>query len=339
MSTSTSTRSGSRLPTLFCKGLQLAAVSLLLGTGATFAQDYPAKQITMIVPFTPGGGADNVARRLVDGLEKIIGAKVIIENRPGSNGTIGINAVARAEPDGYTIGFVAGSGMTIAPAFTKNLPFDPRTDFAAVADITSYALGLVIRKDLPVTNMSELMDLAQQAPESVSYASTGYGSIAHLGGSILELETGAKLKHVPYKGASESALEVIAGRIDFTITGLLPIAAQIEEGNVELLAVTGLDRIPEFPDVAAIAETYPGFLLDARFMLLAPAGTPEEIINKLNEATVQVLNDPAFRTPLEDEGYFVPTETTPESTSASIISELDRWTSLAEELDITLDSN
>ena len=339
MAMATLRQSGITRHTTFTQPLRctLAVALLALSAGTAQAQAWPAKPLRMIVPFTPGGTTDVIARPLSQKLAESLGQPVVIDYKPGANTLIGAEALAKSAPDGYTLLLAAGSTVFINPAVYKSLPYDVQRDFQSVAEICSYAQALITRPGFAPNNVKEILALAKTQPGKVTYASTGNGSPAHLGGALMELLAGVKMTHVPYKGAAQATADVVGDQVDFIMTGLAPIESLIRARKVKLLALAGASRIKEWPDLPTIAETLPGYWLGTVYTLQARAGTPRPIIDRLNAETVKAIRTKEVRGPLEIQGYEVPMETTPESTSRRIAEELVRWTRLAKEANIRLD--
>ena len=317
--------------------LLVGALMALMSISQAYAQIYPIKPLKIIVPFTPGGTTDLIARPLSQSLTESLGQSVIIDYRPGANTIIGAEALARSAPDGYTILLASGSTVMVNPAVYKSLPYDVQKDFAAIAEICSYALAMVARQGFSPNSVSELLALAKKEPGKITYASTGNGSPGHLGGALLELLGGVKMSHVPYKGAGQAMNDILGNQVDFILTGLSPAEPLIKAGKVKLIAIGDTKRVKALPDLPTIAETLPGYWIGTVYTLITRAGTPRAIIDRLNVATVRALRTKEVRGPLEAQGYEVPTESSPESTTRRIADELLRWTKLAKEANIKID--
>jgi len=316
--------------------LIFGALVALASTGSALAQGYPAKPLKLIVPYTPGGTTDLIARPISQKLAESLGQSVVIDYRPGANTIVGAEALARSAPDGYTILLAGGSTVIVNPAVYKSLPYNVQRDFAAIAEICSYALAMITRPGFGPNSVNEVLALARKEPGKVTYASTGNGSPGHLGGAMLELLGGVKLNHIPYKGAGQAMTDILGNQVDFILTGLSPAEPQIKAGKVKLLAIGDTKRIKERPDLPTIAETLPGYWIGTIYTLITRAGTSRAIIDRLNVETIRALKTKEVRGPLEAQGYEVPTESTPESATKRIADELVRWTRLAKEANIQI---
>jgi tripartite-type tricarboxylate transporter receptor subunit TctC len=265
----------------------LSALAVLgtLATAPSRAQDYPTRPITLVVPFPPGGSTTIVARTLSDKLAELLGQQIIIDNRGGAGGTIGTRSVAKAEPDGYTIALGYTGTLAIGPNLYANAGYDPRKDFAPIGRIGTAPNTLVVNPAFPAKTVAELVAYAKANPGKVNYGSAGVGTVSHVCGEYFATAAGIKIVHVPYKGTGPALTDVIGGHIPMAFA---PIPATIENtksGTMRLLAVTSAVRSKLVPDVPTIAEQgVPGFDAVLRYGLVAPAGTPAAIIDKLNKA-------------------------------------------------------
>ena len=278
----------------------LAAAALT--APAAFAQGYPAKPIRLVVPFPPGAGTDTVARFVAQKLGEAMHATIVIENRTGAGGAIGAVEVAKAEPDGYTLLFVASPFTTVA-ASSRQAGYDPVKQFVPVAPIALGPLAFVVNPELPVATMREFIDYARRNPGKVNYGSAGPGSVNHLALELLMARTGTQIAHVPYRGIADATKDLLGGQLQAmtaSIPATLPLAA---EKRVKVLAVTGDKRIPQLPDVPSWQEQG---VADANVInywgIMAPAGTPREAIARLNAGVQQVLAQPDVKARLEREG-------------------------------------
>jgi len=249
---------------------------------------------------------------------------VVLENRAGANGTIGANYVAHAKPDGYTLLFSHVGPITISPAITKELPYDPVKDLAPITQIVSAPIVLVVRPDLPIHNLAELIDYARANPGKMTYGSVGLGSTTHLAGEILAGAADVKLLHVPYKGAAPVVTDLLGKRIDMTFLNIAAVLPLIESERVRGIGVSTLKRSTLLPDLPAIAETYPGFEVNSWYGLMAPAGTSKAIVDKLQSSVAAILEMPDIIELLESNGL-APEGTTPEQYAQQIDRDLARW--------------
>jgi tripartite-type tricarboxylate transporter receptor subunit TctC len=267
----------------------LVMLLALLPATAAQAQPFPSKPIRIIVPFTPGSATDTMARPIADRLSAVLGQPVTVENRPGAGGTIGIAALAKSPPDGYTLAVVS-TGHVVNPVLYASLPYDTLKDFAGVAPLASLPSVLVVSPALGVRTVKELVAMAKAKPGSFNYATAGIGSAAHISAEKFRMAVGIDAVHVPMKGSPESLTETIAGRTQFTWTPLSTAVGQIREGRLLPLAVSTPRRVPAFPEVPTIAEAgYPRGEFNFWVGMLAPAQTPREIVNRLNAEINKVL--------------------------------------------------
>ena len=253
------------------------------------SQSFPSKPIRIIVPFTPGSATDTMARPIAERLSAALGQPVTIENRAGAGGTIGMNVVAKAPPDGYTLGVIS-TGHVVNPVLYASIPYDTLKDFAAVAPLASLPSALVVSPTLGIRTVRELVEAAKVKPGTFNYATAGVGSAAHISAEKFRMATGIDALHVPFKGSPESLTETMGGRTQFTWTPLSTAAGLIKEGKLLALAVSTPRRVPAFPDVPTIAEAgFPKGEFNFWVGLLAPAATPRDIVVRLNEEINKAL--------------------------------------------------
>lgn len=273
--------------------LMLAAGLLGTTLASSFAQSWPQKPIKMIVPFPAGGGTDVVARIVAKYLTDRLGQTVFVENRGGANGAIGLQALKQSAPDGYTIALTSDTPMTVNPWLYKNLSYDPLRDFIPVISTIRLPSMLAVHPSLPVRSVAELIALAKAKPGSLNYASAGVGNFSHLEMELFALATGTKFQHVPYKGTGPSAMGMIGGEVQLGFNNVSTLLPHALAGKLVALAVAEPKRMADLPDVPAIAETVPGFEMAPWVGVIAPAGTPKEIIDRLTKETLAVMRDPA----------------------------------------------
>jgi tripartite-type tricarboxylate transporter receptor subunit TctC len=305
----------------------IAGAALCAAALAAGAQDYPTKPIKLIVPFPPAGGTDIMARVVAQKLAENTKWTVVVDNRAGAGGNIGVDATAKSAPDGYTIVMGQTSNLAINPTLFKDLPYDPLKDLAPIVLVGSGPIAIAVRNDSPYKTLRDLVAAAKAKPGTISMASPGNGTVAHLSGVRLMNATGAKFEHIPYKGASAAIPDLLGGNVDFYVSSVPSVQSQVSAGKLRLLATTGPKRSPIFPDVPTAAETYPGFHAVTWFGILAPAATPKPVLARLNTEINKVLKDPAVRKSIEAEGGEV-LGGTPEEFGAYIKSELGTWSSL-----------
>jgi tripartite-type tricarboxylate transporter receptor subunit TctC len=273
-----------------------AAVFGLLAFSATasIAQDWPQKQtIHMLVPYPAGGGTDVVARIVAKFLQERLHQTIIVENRGGANGAIGLQALKQSAPDGYTIEMTSDTPLTVNPWMYKNLPYDPLHDFIPVTTVIRLPSMLAVHPSLPVKNVAELIKLAKEKPGTLTYASAGVGNFSHLEAELFALQAGIKLVHVPYKGTGPSSIGMMGGEVNMGFNNVSTLLPHVKAGKLVALAVLEPKRMPELPNVPAIAETIPGFEMAPWLGIIVPLGTPKPIVDKLTQETLAVMADPA----------------------------------------------
>jgi len=298
---------------------------MLLSPSHVAAQDYPTRPVTIIVPFTPAGTTDILGRMAAAALEARLGKSFVVENRPGGGQQIGINAVARAAPDGYTLLVATSSGMAINPTLYKTISYDPVKDFQPIAMLAHLPFILVVNNELPVKSVAELVKYAKDHPGRLSFGSGGVGSSHHLYGELFKSLSGVEMTHVPYKGTMPALNDLIAGHIQVLFADSPPVLPQIEGGKVRALGVTTGKRIPAAPEIATIAETLPGFDSAAWQMLSAPAGTPALVIDKLHREVTAYLATSEGQKKLMDIGLIPGASTQPAELAKFVAKEVKAW--------------
>jgi tripartite-type tricarboxylate transporter receptor subunit TctC len=310
----------------------LAALALAVWVGADVAsaQSYPNRVVRIIHGFAPGGAADTLSRIMAEGLSKHLGQNVIVEAKPGAGGNIGSEAVAKAEPDGYTLGLVTG-GHAISGALYNDLRFQPVDSFQMISTILYYALIVAVRSDFPARTLGELIAIAKAKPGALSFGSVGFGSTHHLAGELLKKSAGIDMVHVPYRGDSQAIGALLSGDVPVIVGTTVLVAPQIEGGAVRGLAVTSSTRSALLPDVPSAAEAgLKDFDVRTWAGLLAPAGTPPEIVAKLNQAVAASLADPAIKSRLEIAVGGEARGSTPAEMHDLVASEIAKWRALIE---------
>jgi len=314
-----------RLSTIF------AAVALTLSGGLSFAQSkYPSEPIRLVVGFAPGGAIDILARTLADKMSKGLGQPIIVENRTGATGTIAANHVAKSEPNGYTILMTAPIAHAVVSVLQAPLPYDALRDFVPVSNVAELALVLVVHPSVPVRNVKELIALAKEKPNQISYGSAGVGAMQHLATEVFSREVGIKLFHVPYKGSAPELLDLVAGRISMSIDNPQTVLPQVKEGKLRALAVTSKEpwfAAPDLPPLA-IAAGLPDFDLKIYWGVLAPAGTPKDIVSVLNAEIRRALTRDDVKASLAAQGLLT-VPSTPERFGSMRRSAFETWTTVA----------
>jgi tripartite-type tricarboxylate transporter receptor subunit TctC len=299
------------------------------------AQAYPNKPIKLIVPFAPGGFTDVVARNLGQKLSVSLGQPFVIENKAGAGSTIGTDFVAKAAPDGYTLVMVSTTHV-ISPSIYPKLPYDPIKSFTPVAKLVDSAYVLLVNPKVPANNVAEFIALAKASPDKIHYASSGNGSAQHLMGGMFAAMTGVKMKHVPYKGSGGAANDLVAGVVESSFAGVPNAMAQVPAGRLKALAVTTSKRIPQLPDVPTMQEAgVPGYNASIWLGLLAPAGTPRDVVMKLNAEIAKVLNSADTKKELYAAGVEADLSS-PEAFNTLMVQELDRWGKVIKDAGITM---
>ena len=305
----------------------LAALLLAASAGLAHAQAWPSHALKMVVPFPPGGGTDLTARSVAAKLAEALGQPVVVENRGGAGGTIGSDAVAKAAPDGYTIGIATSSTHPGALVLQKNVPYDPLKSFAPITMIGSTSFVLLGSPALPANSIAEMVAYAKANPGKLSMASAGVGTSQHMSIELLKSMGGVDITHIPYKGGAPALSDLLGGQIPSLLTGMPAGLGAVRSGRVRALGVTSAKRSPHLPDVPAIAETVPGYEVTSWAGVCAPAGVPKAIIAKLNADIVKVLGMADTRQKLDDQG-FEAAPNTPEQFTAFIAAELSKWASV-----------
>ena len=304
---------------------------------AAHAQGWPTKQpIKFIVVYPPGGASDVTARILAAKMTESLGQTVIVENKPGANGIIATDYVAKAAPDGYTILMANLGPNAINPVVYKKLPYDGIKDFAPITLTTIVPQILVATPSLPVKNAAELIAYSKANPGKVTFASAGNGASNHLSGELFNAMGGIKMMHVPYKGDAPSIVDLLSGTVHVALPTSVAVMGQVKQGKVKPLAVTAKNRLASLPDVPTVAETLPGFEAVSWGGVMAPAGTPKEIINKLNAEINRILKMPDVAEKLEALGAII-VGSTPEEFAAYLKAEIDKWGKVARDNNVILD--
>ena len=303
--------------------LSLAICALCLGCGAANAQSYPVKPVRMIVPAAPGGGTDLVARVLAQHLSEALGQQFVVDNRGGAGTTLGSAVVAKSPPDGYTL-ILHHVSLAFNASYYRKLPYDTLRDFAPITLVATQPFLVVAHPSLPVKSMKELIALAKSRPGGIAYGTGGAGSGPHMSAELLKLIAKIDLLAVPYKGAGPAFIDLMAGQVQMMIATLSLALPHARAGRVRALAVTSRERHPAVPGLPTVAETVPGYHYTVWYGLLAPAGTPAAIIQRLNAAAVKILQARDTQEKFAGEGLQT-TSDTPEEFAAYLKSEVETW--------------
>ncbi len=315
----------------------LAFIAALATAGALAQGDYPGKPIKLIVPFPPAGGTDTLSRAIAQSITNDTKWTIVVENRPGAGGNIGLDAAAKSPPDGYTIAMGQTANLAVNPALYSSMPFDPLKDFAPIALLSSQPLIVVVSATSPYKSLKDLVDAAKKNPGKMNMASAGNGTIGHIGGEIFQRRAGIKMTHVPYKGAGPAVADLIGGSVDTIFGNTQSVGGLIAGGRLRPLSVTAPKRLAAFPDVPTVAESgYPGFEAATWSGLVAPSGTPKAIIDKLNAAANKALGSTQMKAKLAEDGS-TPLGGTPQEFAAYIRSEHAKWGAAVRDAGIKLD--
>ncbi len=307
------------------------AILLTLAAGGALAQPYPQSPIRLVVPFAPGGGADLMARILAGPLGKRLGQPVVIENKPGGGATLGADFVAKSAPDGYTLLWTTPGPQITNPYLMPKLPYDPFRDFTAIATVVTAVNVLVVTPSLPVTSVAELIAYAKANPGKLNFSSSGVGASSHLSGELFKMMAGIDIVHVPYRGSGPSLQDLLAGNVQMAIDTVAVLLPHIQSGRLRALGVATLERSPTLPDLPPIADTLPGFDGSSINYISAPAGTPREIVERLNAEINAVLSDPEVQSRMATAGFTPIIESQP-ALVKRIADEQEKWKKVIERI-------
>lgn len=302
----------------------------LLASGSVWASAYPVKPVTLIVPQAPGGANDAVARIVAQRLSAVLGQPIVVDNRPGAGGNIGIQAAAKAPRDGYTLLLTVGSSFTINPSLYRKIPFDPVKDFDPITLVATAPYLLVANPAIPAASVQDLIGLAKAKPGKLDYASAGNGTLNHLLGEMLKAKAGIDIAHVPYKSAAAAATDVVAGQVPITFGSLPGVMPFVKTGQLRVLGVATEKRSRLIPEVPTIGEAIPGYSAVSWYGLFAPAGTPKEILAQLHAEATKVLHSKEVQDKLAAQGAEAASNT-PEQFRALIKDDLVKWARVVKE--------
>ncbi|WP_439588233.1 Bug family tripartite tricarboxylate transporter substrate binding protein [Hydrogenophaga sp.] len=315
----------------------LALASLMLATGAAFAQAYPNKPIRVVVPFPAGGGTDLIAREVTNKIQVTKGWSFVVENRPGTGGNIGIDTVAKSPADGYTIGLGQTSNLAINPTLYKKMPYDSVKDLAPIGLVANAPLVLVVGDTSPFKTLADVVTAAKAKPKALNMATAGNGTVAHLASELFQKTADVEFTHVPYKGAAQASTDVVSGRVELYFSSVPTVLGYIKNGKMRPIVVTSLKRVDDLAAVPTVAESgFKDFETSTWFGFVAPAGTPKEIITLLNTELNKALQSPDVKQKLSDQGADV-LGGSPEAFAATIKSDLARWAPIIKASGATLD--
>jgi len=316
--------------------LWISGAGMALAQPAVHPATYPSKPVRMVVPSAPGGGTDIIARLIAQGLTDAWGRTVVVDNRGGGGGTVGITIVAKAQPDGYTMLLGSVGHLTFAPVARTNLPYDARKDLAPITLAANQPFLLAVAPSLPVKSTAELVALAKRRPDGIKYGSGGVGTASHLGIVLLELQTGMSMLHVPYRGSNPALTAIMGGEVQVVIAGLATVLPHMKSGRVKGLAVTGSKRAQVAPDIPTIAESgVKGYAFDVWYGLVFTGGTPPAIVQKANAVIVKMLQSPSMNKLFIAQGV-EPLTSTPQEFAARIDREIANWRKVVKAANIKL---
>ena len=315
----------------------LIALASALALPAVAQDAYPAKPIRLVVPFPPAGGTDVLSRAISQSITSNTKWTIVVDNKPGAGGNIGLDATAKAAPDGYTIAMGQTANLAVNPALYSSMPFDPLKDFAPIALISSQPLILVVNASSPYRTLKDLVDAAKASPGRINMASSSNGTIGHIGGELFQRRAGIRMTHVPYKGAGAAVTDLMGGNVDCFFGNTQAVGGLVTAGRLRPLAVTSPQRLGNFPNVPTIAELgYPGFEAATWSGLVAPAGTPPAIIERLNAEANRALGTSEMKAKLYEDGS-TPLGGTPQQFGDFIRREHAKWGAAVREAGIRLD--
>lgn len=320
--------------------LALAAALASATCGTAHAQDtagYPSRPVTLIVPTAAAGGTDTIARLFADALGKAMKQPFVVDNRPGANGIIGVDSVAKGPADGYRLLFTYAATMAVNPSLYRKLPYDPLRDFAPIAQIGRGGNLLLVRKDLPVNTLQEFVSYAKAHPDTLNYCSWGLGSGGHLTMESLKKQAGITMTHIPYKGSSPCVQDIMGGQVDAGFGDTSSTVELVKAGRVKALAHSSSGRLPSLPEVPSMTEAGYPFKNYSWYGIFAPAKTPPAIVARLNEQVLRALRDPALVQRMRELNFSDLPMTTPQQFTQTLIQDLDDWSQLVKETGVQLD--
>ena len=314
--------------------MMLAGIALAIVSVSAFAQSWPMRPIRLIVPFAPGGGVDLTGRVLAPKLSEALGQTVIVENRGGAGGLIGVDLGAKASPDGYTVVIGTIGNIAIAPHLQSKMPYDPQKDLVPISQLANALNVMVINPSVKATTVKEFIELAKKEGSNISYGSSGSGATDHLAGEVFNTLAGLKMTHIPYKGGAPAMIDLVGGQVQVIFATVSTAISSIQGGKVRALGMTGNQRYESLPEVPTIAEAgLASFDVNGWYGLYAPAGTPKDIITRLNAEVVKILAMPDVKARLLDAGI-IATSSSPEAFAAYTQAETKRWAKVVKDANI-----
>ena len=314
--------------------MMLAGIALAIVSVSAFAQSWPVRPIRLIVPFAPGGGVDLTARVIAPKLSEALGQTVVVENRGGAGGLIGVDLGAKASPDGYTVVIGTIGNIAIAPHLQSKMPYDPQKDLVPISQLANALNVMVINPSVKATTVKEFIELAKKEGSNISYGSSGSGATDHLAGEVFNTLAGLKMTHIPYKGGAPAMIDLVGGQVQVIFATVSTAISSIQGGKVRALGMTGNQRYESLPEVPTIAEAgLASFDVNGWYGLYAPAGTPKDIITRLNAEVVKILAMPDVKARLLDAGI-IATSSSPEAFAAYTQAETKRWAKVVKDANI-----
>ena len=316
------------------------ANSLLMGVSSmvvrsALGQPMSNKPIKVIVPYSPGGGTDVIGRSLLQNMSALMGQAFVLDNKPGAGTVIGTDYVAKSEPDGKTL-LLTSSAVAINASLIKNLPYNTLRDLAPIARICEGPNVIVVRADSPFLSIGDVIRSAKEKPGVLSYASSGNGSAVHLAGELFKLMSGTQIQHIPYKGAGPAYTDLLGGQVDMLIGTAGGVHKFVQTGRMRALGVTSAERSKAYPGVPTVGETLKGFVAQVWYAVYAPKGTPQDLINTLNEFTRKAVSIPSYQTTLESDGLLASVNS-PVEMAVFMKSEVERWQKVVQQANISID--
>jgi tripartite-type tricarboxylate transporter receptor subunit TctC len=316
----------------------MAAVAMIFAAPFANAADYPTRPIRLVVPYAAGGPTDVLARLVADYVGRDLKQSVIVENKPGAQGAIAAETVARAEPDGYTLFVTAASIMVLNPLLYKKLPYDPQKDLKMLAIVTDLPVVMEVHPSVPATTVKEFVAYAKANPGKLNFGSAGTGGTIHLAGEMFKQITGVEMTHIPYKGAGPALTDLLSGNIQVMFDTLSTALPPVKSGMLRPLGVSSAQRSPDLPEVPTVVESgYPDYVVGVWFGVAAPAKLPDDISSKVSASLNRALEDPAFRASLEKIGFPVLRPRTPAQITEFVDEDRARWSKVIKAQNISLD--